>query len=390
MGILKLSWYIIAKTNRFSERWRDDKMDTNLSLEFVSILVVALLLLSYGVWLYLRLIKRSNPKLFYSTVMISWVLISLFPVVLLFSVFQDSSLTGELTDTSFGTITVGGAFGAFFVLWIMGTRNTLKAINADHSEETIKTLNEKIADLHDQFEELKAKPKDTRIIAESRKIEYEFKYNKKKRILGMITGDIQQVRGIDLWVNSENANLQMGRFYDPSMSGLIRYLGAKKDEEGNVIDDVVAKALLESVEDDFPSVKPGLAFTTTSGSLKETHGVQAIVHVTTVFGEVGRGYTPIKNLGTCVQNALVQADNYAVKNKKRNVSIVFPLFGAGTAKGKLDGVAQSLFYAALSYFETKPDSQIEKVYFLAWKEYEKEKCVDVLNNITDLTPRKTS
>lgn len=362
-------------------------MNTNLSLEFISILVVALLLLSYGVWLYLRLIKRSNPKLFYSTVMISWVLISLFPVVLLFSVFQDSSLTGELTGTSFGTITVGGAFGAFFVLWIMGTRNTLKAINADRNEETIKMLNEKISDLNNQFEELKSRPKDTRIIAESKKIEYEFKY-KKRRILGMITGDIQQVRGIDLWVNSENTNLQMARFYDPTMSGLIRYLGAIKDEEGNVTDDVVARALLESVGDEFPSVKPSLAFTTTSGSLKETHGVQAIIHVTTVFGEVNRGYTPIKNLGICVQNALVQAEKFAETNNRRNVSIVFPLFGTGAAKGKIDDVAQNLFYAALSYFETSQDSRIEKVYFLAWKEYEKEKCVNVLNNIANLTPMK--
>ena len=362
-------------------------MNANLSLEFISILVVALLLLSYGVWLYLRLIKRSNPKLFYSTVMISWVLISLFPVILLFSVFQDSSLTGTLTDTSFGTITVGGAFGAFFVLWIMGTRNTLKAINADHNEETIKSLNEQIKDLHDQFEELKAKPKDTRIIAESSRIKYEFKY-RKKRILGMITGDIQQVRGIDLWVNSENTNLQMARFYDPTMSGLIRYLGAIKDEEGNVTEDVVARALLENVKDEFPSVKPGLAFTTTSGKLEDSHGVQAIIHVTTVFGEVNRGYTPIKNLGICVQNALVQAERFAETNKKRNVSIVFPLFGTGAAKGKIDDVAQSLFYAALSYFETQPDSKIEKVYFLAWKEYEKEKCVAVLNNIANLTPMK--
>jgi len=364
-------------------------MNTNLSLEFISILVVALLLLSYGVWLYLRLIKRSNPKLFYSTVMISWVLISLFPVVLLFSVFQDSSLTGELTDTSFGTITVGGAFGAFFVLWIMGTRNTLKAINADNNEETIKMLNEKIKDLHDQFEELKSKPKDTRIIAESRKIEYEFKYNRKKRILGMITGDIQQVRGIDLWVNSENTNLQMARFYDPTMSGLIRYLGAIKDKEGNVTEDVVARALLENVGEEFPSVKPGLAFTTTSGNLKDSHGVQAIIHVTTVFGEVNRGYTPIKNLGICVQNALVQAEKFAETNR-RNVSIVFPLFGTGAAKGKIDDVAQSLFYTVLSYFEATQNSRIEKVYFLAWKEYEKEKCVTILNNITNLTPKKPS
>jgi len=375
-------------------------MNTDFSFEFISILIVALLLLSYGVWLYLRLIKRSNPKLFYSTVMISWVLISLFPVVLLFSVFQDSSLTGELTGTSFGTITVGGAFGAFFVLWILGTRNALMAINADYNEETIKTLNDQIKNLEVQFDELKSKPKDTRIIPESRKIEYGFTYNKKKRILGMITGDIQQIKGIDLWVNSENTNLQMGRFYDPSMSGLIRYLGAKKDKEGNVIEDTIASALMdivkeEKIEDgtntnDFPSVKPGLAFTTIPGNLRMSHGVQGIIHVTTVFGEIGQGYTPIKNLGICVQNALDQADQFASTNKKKNLSIVLPLFGTGSAKGSIEETAQNLFYAVLSYFETKRDSQIEKVYFLAWKEYEKNECVQILNNIANLTPKKPS
>lgn len=373
-------------------------MDVKLNIEFWAILLVALLLLYIGVRLYIKLIKRSNPKLFYSTVMISWVLISLFPVVLLFSVFQDSSLTGELTDTSFGTITVGGAFGAFFVLWIMGTRNTLKAINADHNENTIKTLNEQINNLEDQFKTLSSKPKDTRVISESKKIEYEFTAG--KRILGLITGDIQKVRNIDLWVNSENTNLQMGRFYDPSVSGLIRYLGAKKDKEGNVIEDTIASALMDSVKEEkiedgtnrnnFPSVKPGLAFFTTSGSLKESHGVQGIIHVATVFGEIGQGYTPIKNLGICVQNALDQADKFALASQMGNVSIVFPLFGTGSAKGRIDEVAQDLFYAVTSYFETKQNSKVEKVYFLTWKEYEKEECIRVLDDIESLTPRQVS
>jgi len=336
--------------------------------------------------------------MFYSTVMISWVLISLFPVVLLFSVFQDSSLTGKLTDTSFGTITVGGAFGAFFVLWIMGTRNTLKAINADHSEKTIKTLNEQINNLDEQFKTLLSKPKDTRVISESKKIEYEFTTG--KRILGLITGDIQKVRNVDLWVNSENTNLQMGRFYDPSISGLIRYLGAKKDKEGNVIEDTIASALMDSVKEekiedgtnrnDFPSVKPGLAFTTTSGSLKESHGVQGIIHVATVFGEIGQGFTPIKNLDICVQNALEKADDFASENQKGNVSIVFPLFGTGSARGRIDEVAKNLFYAVTAYFETRQNSKVEKVYFLTWKEYEKEECVRVLDNMENLTPKQPS
>lgn len=375
-------------------------MNTDINYEFWVILVIAMLLLIVGVGLYLVLIRRSNPKLFYSSVIISWVLISMFPVVLLFSVFQDSSMTGKFTDSNFGTITVGGAFGAFFVIWFMGTRNTLKAIKADYNEEDFKMLVEENKNLKIQITDLKAKPQNTTIISESKKIEYEFTYYKRKRVLGVITGDIQQVRDIDLWVNSENTNLQMARFYDPSMSGLIRYMGAERDEEGTVTNDIIANDLISKVKrdnaegsgnrNDFPSVKPGLAFTTTSGKLKDTHNVQGIIHVTTVFGEIGQGYTPIKNLGMCVQNALIQADNFASSNNKKKVSIVFPLFGTGTAKGDLDSVVKSLFYAVLAYFETNQVSHIDKVYFLAWKEYEKEACIKILDEMQDLAPKKPS
>lgn len=373
-------------------------MNTDLSLGFLIILALALFLLFYGIWLYRQLIKRSNPKLFYSSVIISWVLISLFPVVLLFSVFQNSSLTGEFKDTSFGTIAIGGAFGAFFVIWFMGTRNTLKAIKEDHSEEKVTKLTDENRNLREQIVELKGKPLNTRSIPENRKLE--FIHDKSERILGLITGDIQQVRDIDLWVNSENTNLQMGRFYDPSISGLIRYLGAEKDKEGNVIDDIVADALMkcraESTPEnggqkgDFPAVKPGLAYWTTSGKLKETHNVQGIIHVATVFGEIGQGYTPLKNMGACVHNALAKADEFAVDMDKNKLSIVFPLFGTGTAKGNLDLVVQDLFYATLSYFESHPNSRVNRVYFLAWKEYERDTCLHVLNGIEALNPKDPS
>lgn len=374
-------------------------MNANFNIEFWVILGIALLLLVAGVVLYLALIRRSNPRLFYSSVIISWVLISLFPVVLLFSVFQDSSLTGQFTDSNFGTIAVGGAFGAFFVIWYMGTRNSLKAITDDHNEEKVRTLSEQIANLEQQFKDLEARPRDTRVIVESKKFEYECNANNGRKILGVITGDIQQVRDVDIWVNSENTNLQMARFYDPSISGLIRYLGAEKDREGNVIRDIIADALSDSVnksnaEDGtirnaFPSVKPGLAFATESGKLLETHKVQAIIHATTVFGEIGQGYTPLKNLGVCVQNALIKADEFASEKKKNAVSIVFPIFGTGTAKGNLDQAVQSLFYSVVSYFENT-NSRVEKVYFLAWKEYEKDACLKVLDAMPKLTPKKPS
>lgn len=372
-------------------------MIEEVSAQFWIILGVAITLLIVGIVIYLRLIRRSNPKLFYSNAIISWLLISLFPVVLLFSIFQDNSVTGVFEQSGFATITVGGAFGAFFVLWIMGTWNTLKAINADYNEETIKALNEQISNLQDQFHKLDATPKDTTIISECSKIEYDFTYGK-KRTLGLITGDIQQVRGIDLWVNSENTNFQMARYYDSSISGLIRYLGAVRDKEGNVIVDTIADALkdcvLEKKPEDgvkmihFPSVKPGLAFTTTSGCLQATHGVQRIIHVATVFGEIGQGYVPIKNVGICVRNALEQADQFALSENKKKVSILFPLFGTGTAGGSLDLVAKNLFYSVLAYFETKRSSKVDKIYFLVWKQYEKTACVNVLEKMHGLIPKQ--
>src|SRR5215204_2563325 len=48
--------------------------------------------------------------------------------------------------------------------------------------------------------------------------------------LSVITGDIRERRDIDVWVNSENTNMQMSRFYDRSLSAVIRYEGAEKDE----------------------------------------------------------------------------------------------------------------------------------------------------------------
>jgi len=53
-------------------------------------------------------------------------------------------------------------------------------------------------------------------------------------------------------------------------------------------------------------------------------------------------------------------------------------------------VAKNLFYAVTAYFETRQNSKVEKVYFLTWKEYEKEECVRVLDNMENLTPKQPS
>src|SRR5206468_3919789 len=61
--------------------------------------------------------------------------------------------------------------------------------------------------------------------------------------IALITGEIQGVKVADIWVNSENSNMQMARYFDHSISGVIRYLGAKKDIVGYVFEDTIADEL---------------------------------------------------------------------------------------------------------------------------------------------------
>ena len=69
--------------------------------------------------------------------------------------------------------------------------------------------------------------------------------------LGIVMGDLRHVnltatlrtKPIEVWVNSENLNMSMSRPYEGSISATIRYLGARRDETGAIIDDVIANEL---------------------------------------------------------------------------------------------------------------------------------------------------
>jgi hypothetical protein len=61
-----------------------------------------------------------------------------------------------------------------------------------------------------------------------------------KRI-GLVTGDRENLKIGDVWVNSENVDMQMDRYYGASTSATIRYLGAKKHPiTGKVVEDTIA------------------------------------------------------------------------------------------------------------------------------------------------------
>lgn len=197
------------------------------------------------------------------------------------------------------------------------------------------------------------------------------------REIGLITGDIQKIDEIDVWVNSENTNMQMARHFERSISATIRYLGAKRDRAGRVTDDLIAKELGEAVgTGDVPA---GVVIPTGAGELLKSNKVKKIFHAASVVGQVGQGYKPITEITDCILNALklVDSDELASENIQ---SILFPLMGTGQTRLDAQGIAERLIDAAISYVEEKPDTKIQKIYFLAYHEEDLELCKHIFEH----------
>jgi len=205
--------------------------------------------------------------------------------------------------------------------------------------------------------------------------------------IGVITGELEELRHkADVWVSSENTELQLARFHDRSISGLIRYLGARKDQN-RVAEDCIGNAVAEQTPKDakgrFIPVEPGSITPTASGELEKTHGVKRIFHAATVQGTAGKGYVPVANITVCIKSALAEADSH---NKSENgkvefKSILFPVFGTGVAGARFRSTVKELMDAALNHVENH-GSTLETIYFLASHKPELTACLDVLKEFT--------
>lgn len=193
----------------------------------------------------------------------------------------------------------------------------------------------------------------------------------------LITGDILSIKSADIWVNSENTNMKMARFFDRGISSTIRYQGALKDHAGHVIEDIIANEL-SAVLGHHESVPPATIIVTGSGELEKTHNVKRIFHVAAVEGMVGQGYRPIANIGHCITKVLSKSDSPEFKDTNIK-SILFPIIGTGTGRGDPKIIVPELIESAISYLEINPDSSIEKIYFLAHNEDKRDICLNALN-----------
>ena len=88
-----------------------------------------------------------------------------------------------------------------------------------------------------EIENLALRTKE-RIVTKSEVIEYKIR-NVESNSIAIQTGNTDKVKNIDIWVNSENTNMQMATHFSGSVPGIIRYLSAKKDITENVVEDTI-------------------------------------------------------------------------------------------------------------------------------------------------------
>jgi O-acetyl-ADP-ribose deacetylase (regulator of RNase III) len=195
-----------------------------------------------------------------------------------------------------------------------------------------------------------------------------------RRRIGFVTGDRQEITVGQIWVNSENCNMQMDSFYGRSTSATIRYLGAEKDDLGGVAIDTIGDALRERMNKRLV-VDAGTVIPTTAGALETTNQVKWIFHVAAVVGQKLVGYRPVEQIDQCVRAALRRASQPEFSSGGVR-SILFPIFGTGPGGADVESTIPVLLDAAIEHLERRRDETtgIRDVYFYVWGEVDLEIC----------------
>jgi hypothetical protein len=198
--------------------------------------------------------------------------------------------------------------------------------------------------------------------------------------IGVLPGTVRRVTCADVWVNSENTDMQMARHNEFSVSSIIRYWGAVRDEAGHVVNDVIADELTARLGPN-RQVAPGTAIVTGPGALAASNNVRHVIHVATVSGEPGAGFQQVRNVGWCVTNALSQAERLAAADPEVR-SVLFPLFGTGAmVRAPIEPTARVMLLAALDHLAAHPDTPLRTLYFLAYTAQEKSVIHEVLRTL---------
>ncbi|MEU7947392.1 macro domain-containing protein [Micromonospora taraxaci] len=313
----------------------------------------------------------------------AWLCAALTATLVTFSAFPATTADGTVLG-----VTLGGA-GAFVLLvWTAALRAGNRAADRDAREvalvrKAVETAQRRAG------APVPAQP----VVLDHQEIHwYQLRTNAGpgKRWIGVITGDVRRVRGVDAWVNSENTDMMMARIHESSMSAIIRYEGARRDSTGRVLEDVIAEELTAAVRDRRP-VTPAVAIVTSAGELTRSHGVRFVIHSAAVEGQPGAGFRPVRELDRAVARALAAAEDpqpLGAGPLEPADSVLFPLLGSGVGGGEVEATARTLLLAAVDHLARSTGRSPERVLFLAYTDTELTACRQVLDSCPDVTRRQ--
>jgi O-acetyl-ADP-ribose deacetylase (regulator of RNase III) len=339
-------------------------------------ILIASISLTVGISFYLYN-SRDAGQHAHSSLLIAWLLIALTPVFLVFTFFPASNASAVIMGFS-----LGGAIAAFAFIWIYGSRQSIRLLTADRLQTELNGERERSRALQEEVQRLLAE-RSPIVLAEQEIHLYRIAKRKARR-LAVVTGDIMNVRFADIWINSENTNMQMSRFFERTISATIRYHGARKDEKGAVLEDSIANELAGKMGKAL-SVAPATVLVTSSGELASSHNVRAILHVASVFGEPGAGYAPVSDIARCVERVLDESEQLDLHPPAR--TIILPLLGTGSGNAGLEPTCQRLLTAAINWLTSDRCSNISTVYFLAYRDSELRTCLKILSEVGTVIPQ---
>jgi O-acetyl-ADP-ribose deacetylase (regulator of RNase III) len=185
-------------------------------------------------------------------------------------------------------------------------------------------------------------------------------------VTGTVERLVERLNSVDVIVTSENTDLQLARWYDPSLSGVVRYLDADKSADGRIARDSLNESLQEEIARlglQLPVMTGTVVATRTTGLART--GVKYVFHLAVVQGSIGAGYSvAVDRIEDCV-NKVYQRFKEIEPSGKLD-SILFPLIGAGTARRNPDEAAMDLLTAIVN--EMTEAKRCKTAYLLAWKE----------------------
>lgn len=305
----------------------------------------------------------------------SVVLYSVTVALLMFSLFPDSYADGRALGFS-----VGGAAAFVLVFTTLSFQWLARARKRDELEAEARRAREEAEQLRLRLTVVETAQQPQRL-QRTERILAPIRQDRRHR-LGIITGNIANVTGVDVWVNAENTQMEMARPTERTISGTIRYRGGRRDSAGALVDDLIYRELRRVVPG--TTVAPATVFATTSGSLADDNGVKRILHVASVDGSPGTGYRQVSDVGGCTRNVLAEMDRLNAAGEELR-SVVLPLLGTGNGGGDPKKTTEIMVEAALDYFRAHPQSRVRAVYLLAFTDLEEQIARLVLTGHADIS-----